>query len=568
MTAKKIFQSVIVLLLLLGAPVAAFADDGPPVIVTTDCDSVNFAIDLPEGFGPYTVRLEFGDEVFFEKIDVPAGLLEVPHLYPPQGEYEWKLIVADNGSILGEANGIVSIDVPVVNLNSDPMPPLLTIESDEASILFEAEASGGVGPYTYAWDLDEDGNPDAGLSSNTAPYIYTAGGNYKAAVTVTDSNSCVHTDTLTVVVVDPESDPQDACHPTAQKIAEAVSIIFLDDRAEQTYTCEDIFNIFEGALLGNHVGFGRLWHAYQLTQTIPDLTWEEIRDWKLDGSSWGAITQLNRFADALDDYGIRELFDLVVSGENSVGEIRTAARVAVRHEADLGEVLIRLSEGAKAGELGQFYKLAAEMDVEPAMLDQYLDDGMSLSELSHAAKMSERVGVEWEEVIAAKGSDHSWGDIGQAYKLADDEHTALEILTMEGGIQGFRALQRDEEKLAREAERTARDEARTAARKETLDEKTADRLSKQYEYKLEEINSLFEGFCAGSWSCVRKELRNPTQIQAVGASDKDHRTAERLSAQYVVPFDTVWAKFTTGDCSGDWNCVRAALRGDTPKKNK
>ncbi len=562
MTGKKMFQAVIVLMLLLGAPVAAFAN-GISIGVTTtvDCDNVDFKIDLPAGFGPYTVNLEFGDTEKFEAIEQPAGLLEVAHPYPHGGDFNWQLIVASSDSVLGEAEGTVTIDGPTVTLESTPSPPLLTIDGGEASIEFKAVVVDGVEPYFYSWSLDGVDLPDTGLS---APYTFTAGGNYEAAVSVTDSGTCglSHTDTLTVVVVDPESDPQDACHPTAQKIAEAVSIIFLDARAEQTYTCEDIFNIFEGALTGNHTGFGRLWHAYQLTLTIPDLTWEEIRDWKLDGSSWGAITQLNRFADTLDGYGIRNLFDLVVNGDNTVGEIRTAARTAVRYEANFEDALARISAGANSGELGQFYKLAAKMDVDTETLDQYLADGMSLSELSHAAKLSERVSADWEEVIAAKGSDHSWGDIGQAYKLADDGTSAAEILDM--GVQEFRAEQRDEEKLAREEEREAREDARNAARKETLDEKTAARLSKQYEFTGDMDALLAE--CEGSWSCVRKELRNSTQTHAASASDKDHRTAERLAAQYGVDITLVKGIFNN-TCGMDWNCVRSELRA-TYKKTK
>jgi PKD repeat protein len=572
MTVKKIFQSVIVLMLLLGAPVAAFADDGlsiDDVTTSVSCDQVAFSITFSGGSGPYTIDLDFGDAEDYTASVLTAGVFELPlpHFYPYGGDFEGNLTITDANDVK-ETTGIVTIDGPTVTLGSTPDPPLLTIESGAASIEFSAAASGGTGDYSYSWDLDEDGLPDAGLSGNTATYTYTAGGNYTAAVTVTDSDTCglSHTDTLTVVVVDPESDPQDACHPTAQKIAEAVSIIFLDARAEQTYTCEDIFNIFEGSLTGNHTGFGRLWHAYQLTQTIPDLTWEEIRDWGLDSSGWGAITQLNRFADTLDEYGLRELFDLVVNGDNTVGEIRTAARASVRYEADFEDALLRISEGANPGELGQFYKLAAEMDVEPTSLDQYLADGMSLSELSHAAKMSERLDVGWEEVIAAKGSDHSWGDIGQAYKLAGDGIiTAAEILAMEGGVQAFRAEQRDEEKLAREAERTAREDARTAARKEGLDDKTADRLSKQYDFT-GDMDALLAD-CEGNWGCVRKKLKNMDQTMVEGASsDKDTRTAERLFAQYGVDIDIVWAKFN-GACNGDWNCVRAELR-DMTKKDK
>jgi PKD repeat protein len=387
----------------------------------------------------------------------------------------------------------------------------LTIEEGKAPIEFIASVSGGVASYFYSWDLDEDDAPDAGLSSDRVPYTYTAGGNYKAAVTVTDSGSCglSHTADLTVVVVDPEADPQDACHPTAQKIAEAVSIIFLSDRAEFTYTCEDIFNIFEGALTGYHTGFGRLWHAYQLTQTIPDLTWEEIRDWKLDGSSWGALTQLNRIADTLDGFGIRNLYDLVLSGENSVGDIRTAARAAVRYEADFSDALIRLSEGANSGELGQFYKLAAELDVDPSVLDIYLADGASLSELRHAAKMSERTGSDWTEVMDAKGLGSSWGEIGQAYKLADDENSVAEILAT--GVKEFRATQREEAQLLRDEERAQREAERS--------NRTA---------------------------------------QPQGTNDRDLRTADQLASKYGVSPDDVMKQFEV--CKQDWNCVRAYFR--------
>ncbi|MCK4740833.1 MAG: PKD domain-containing protein [Anaerolineales bacterium] len=562
MTGKKIFQSIIVLLLLLGAPVATFAQDGLSITVTTSvsCDQVDFLIEFQGDLAPNTVTLTFGDSESFLYTEPASETIMMNHSYPSQGEYEWTLTVTDDDGlvIIAEADGIVTIDGPTVSLGSVPTPPLLTIDGGEASIDFTTLVTGGEEPYFYSWDLDGDNLPDAGLSGSAASYTYTSGGNYTAAVTVSDSGTCglTHTDTLTVVVVDPEADPQDACHPTAQKIAEAVSIIFLDDRAEQTYTCEDIFNIFEGALLGNHIGFGRLWHAYQLTQTIPDLTWEEIRDWKLDGSSWGAITQLNRFADTLDEYGIRDLFDLVVNGDNTVGEIRTAARAAVRYEADLTDALLRLSEGAKAGELGQFYKLAQDLEMDPAALDVYLDGGASLSELRHSAKLAERTGGTLDAILEAKSNDHSWGDISQAYRMADEGMTVDDILTQ--GVQEYREFLRNEEKLAREDER--------AALKAEQNDKTAARLSEQYGFT-GDMNALFAE-CEGSWGCVRKKLKDMDQeAQVEGVSDKDTRTAERLSAQYGVPFDTVWAKYSGGECSGDWNCVRAELR-DTHKNNK
>jgi PKD repeat protein len=567
MTGKKIFQSVIVLMLLLGAPVAAFAQAGLSIDVTTSvsCDSANFAFDLPGDFASYKVMLEFGDEDDFDEIGQPAGSFNVTHPYPSQGEYEWTLTVTDDDGlvIVAEADGIVTIDGPTVTLDSIPFPPLLTIESGEASIDFITEVSGGTESNIYTWDLNEDGLPDAGLSGGTASYTYNAGGNYEASVTVTDSDSCdlSSTATLTVVVVDPEADPQDACHPTAQKIAEAVSIIFLDARAEQTYTCEDIFNIFEGSLTGNHTGFGRLWHAYQLTQTIPDLTWEEIRDWKLDGSSWGAITQLNRFADTLKDYGIRDLFDLVVNGDNTVGEIRTAARTAVRYEADFSDALTRLSEGAKAGELGQFYKLASDLDLgveDLTILDDYLAEGMTLPELRHAANFAERFGVLWIDIVDVKSFDHSWGEIGQAYRLADGDATAADILTM--GVQDYRSSQREDARTEREGERTAREEERA--------ERTGERLAEQF--GIDDVNEVmgFYNDCDGSWGCARKKLREEYQSRA--SSDRDLRTASQIASKYGIS-DAEVTEYFESNCFGDWNCVRTHYRDlnkNVPKNNK
>ena len=561
MTGKKFFQAAIILVLLLGAPVSTFADDGlsiDEVTTSVNCDQVDFSITFSGESGPYAIELDFGDTEIYSTSVLSAGLFELPesHFYPHGGDFEWNLTITDDNGFKEETTGIVTIDGPIVTLDSIPSPPLLTIDGEEASIEFITSVTGGVAPYFYSWDLDEDGLPDTGLSGASAPYTYTAGGNYSAAVTVTDSGTCglPHTDTLTVVVVDPEADPQDACHPTAQKIAEAVSIIFLSDRAEFTYTCEDIFNIFEGALLGNHIGFGNLWHAYQLTQTIPDLTWEEIRDWKLDGSSWGAITQLNRFADTLDEFGIRDLFDLVVNGDNTVGEIRTAARTAVRYEADFSDALIRLSEGTKSGELGQFYKLAQDLELDPAALDVYLDGGASLSELRHSAKMAERTGGTLDAILGAKSDEHSWGDISQAYRLADEGVTVDDILA--SGVQEYREFLRNEEKLTREAER--------AALKAEQDDKTAARLSKQYDFT-GDLDALFVE-CEGSWGCVRKKLKEMDQVQVEGINDKDQRTAEHLAAQYGVDINIVWGEFN-GTCDGDWNCVRSELRA-LDKKDK
>jgi PKD repeat protein len=547
--AKKGISFLFILLLLVVFPLSAAAQDALTITVTTSasCDQVDFTIVVAGGSAPYSVQLDFGDGESDPGVDIAEP---ISHVYPSHGEWEWKITVQDVDGLSGEAEGLITLDGPSVTLSSVPFPPLLTLESGQASADFTAEASGGTVPYTFAWDLDGAGVPDAGLEGVIASQTYTEGGEYEAAVVVTDSCGFTASDTLTVVVVDPEDEPEDACHPTAQKIAEAVSGIF-PDRAEQTYTCDDIFNIFEGALLGNHIGFGRLWHAYQLTQTIPDLTWEEIRDWHLDGSSWGAITQLNRFADTLDEYGIRDLFDLVVNGDNTVGEIRTAARAAVRYEADFSDALIRLSEGANPGELGQFYKLVSDLEVDPTVLDGYMAEGMTLPELRHAANFSERVGAEWIEIVDAKYFDHSWGEIGQAYRLADDgDASAADILAM--GVQEYRSSQREDARTEREGERAAREEERT--------QRTAERIAEQFENAdADKVLELYDE-CEGSWGCVRKALREEDCADA--ALDRDKRTAAQIASKYGFSETEVLNYFEVS-CGQDWNCVRTYYRNLT-----
>lgn len=549
MFKRTLITATLLLSLLLLIPSTAGAADGIEIVVATkqSCDRVSFTLTITGDTGPYDVELKYGDTETFEALGTTDTVFNLVHSYPAHGEYTYtaKVKVADDLEM--EIEGTLVFDGPEATLDSTPSPPLLTINEGAASIDFEASATGGLEPYTFSWDLDQDGSPDVGLEGVVANYRYTEGGKYKAAVTVMDGCGFADTATLTVVVDDPEKDPDEACHPTAQKIAEAVSSIFPEGRAEQTYTCEDIFNFFEGGLTGSQLGFGRMWKAYQLTQTIDDLTWEEIRDWKLEYSSWGALTQLNRVSGFLDDFGIRDLVTLVMSEEYTLGDIRTAARNVLRYEADFEDALQRISDGANSGELGQFYRLVGEMEVDPEILDQYLADGMSLSELRHAARMSERTGTDWSVIIDAKGSDFSWGEIGQAYKLADDDHSAEEILAM--GVKDFRSEQREEEQALREEERVQREVQRN--------DRTAARYAEQFGLPVPELLAILNGdACGGSWSCVRKALQEQQRSQ--GTNDRDLRTAEQLASKYGVSREAVMAELT--ECSGDWNCVRAHFR--------
>jgi hypothetical protein len=524
--SHRVIVSAALALALLFVPVATRAQSGLDVTVSTEsaCAVVTFSLETQGGTAPYTLDWAFGDEETLQETGVAAFPHQTSHTYPAQGDYLWSVAVTDTDGLTGSASGTVSLAGPTVELSSDPFPPLVSLVDGQATVQFTAQVTGGSEPFSYSWDLDGDGTPDAGAdpNSNTASFIYTAGGKYQASVTVTDGCGFTASATLAVVVEDPEAE---ACHPMAQRIADAVNTLF-PNQAETLYTCEDIFAIFTGELTGSQVGFGRLWHAYQLALTMEDLTWEEIRDWHLDGNGWGLLVQLDRFAETLGDVGLGELVDMVLSGEASINDIRTAVRSVVRYGADFDDALTRLAEGASPGELTRLYRTAQSLQVDPSTLDTYLAAGMTLSEIQHAARLAERTGSDWEAVAEAHGAGASWGAINQAQRLAGEGGDWQSVLDI--GLQEFRAQLRQQAKEQRAQELSQergqgqqperdqqqgrdrerdQDQDREAERRQDQDQRMAERLADQFKVSVSDVWALYNAPCGGDWGCVRGELR-------------------------------------------------------------
>ena len=322
MNTFRTMTALAMLVGLLAVPLPAAAQTGLAITVgaAATCGEAHFIVSVEGGTAPYSLTVEFGDG---ETLTAPGEGIPptmLTHTYAVGGAYAWS-IAASDGTLQGEASGTLLIG-PSVTLTSDPFPPLLPLVDGGATISLTAEVQGGTPPLAYAWTLDGASASTFDPGSLTASATYSAGGKYTAAVAVTDACGLSAEDTLAIVVDDPLAE---GCHPTAQWITDAVNTLF-PQQSEQLYTCEDIFGFFNGGLTGSQLGFGQMRHAYALAQTIPDLTWEEILDWKLDGNGWGLLVQLDRVADAVGEVGISELIERVVTGENSVAEIRTAAR--------------------------------------------------------------------------------------------------------------------------------------------------------------------------------------------------------------------------------------------------
>jgi PKD repeat protein len=474
----------VLLFALLATPMAAFAQDGLTINVTTSqaCGVASFDVTGSGGVAPYSLTWDFGDGE--AQLDAPvAGFpFSTQHTYGAGGTFSWTLLAADASApaLQATAGGTLTLG-PQVALTSDPFPPLLTLENGQALITFTATASGGEPPYTYAWDLNNDGTFEPG--TDTATFTYTAGGKYAAAVQVTDNCGLTSTATLTVVVVDPEAE---ACQPMAQRIADGVNSLF-PTQAGQLYTCEDILALFQGSLTGHNLGFGRMWHAYQLASVLEDMTWEEILQWHLDGNGWGLLVQLDRFAKTLGDIGPGQLADMVLKGEASVGEIRTALRMTTRYGADFTEALDRAHAGANAGQLNQFYRAASDLGLDPAALDGYLEEGMSVAELRHAARVAAQSGAALGQTMQAHLDGLSWGEINQAARQG----------AKGGDVPAAIETQR------REHQRHQQDADQSAQYQFEQNLRTAAQLAHRYRVSVGQVQSIFNGACSQDWACVQ-----------------------------------------------------------------
>lgn len=535
----RILLITVILVTSLVTTATAFADGGDLAITSADvsvgdCGEISFHFEWENGNGNDLYFMDFGNGDTTDILEISESSVTIPYTYLAQGDYQWTFKINDV-----TVSEVLAIEGPEVTLSTNPFPPLFVV-GDAGNVIFAAEVMGGKLPLAFSWDLGVEGTVDEG----TAKAAYTEVGKYYPQVQVTDGCGFTSTDTMPVVVADPE----DACHPTAQKIADGVNTIF-PNQADDLYTCEDIYALFDNESEENNLGFGRMWKAYHLAESLEELSWEDILDWHLNESGWGTLLQLDRIADLLEEHDLPELMGLVMSDDYSLGDVRTAVRSVTRYEADFEDALTRIADGTNPGELGQFYKLAADLEADPEVLDSYLADGLTLVELKHTSNFADRMEADWTEIADARSLADSWGDINQAYNLATDDVSAADILTM--GVKEYRDLLREDEKVAREEKQETKTEEKT--------KQTAEKLAEQFTAEFGDVMNLLNGECEGDWACVRKTLRDQEREMADGYSEKDLQTAQQIAFKYGFTEEEVLS-YHKDYCSEDWACTRANFR--------
>jgi PKD repeat protein len=151
-----------------------------------------FEADVVGGTGSYSIRWTFGDGGSSDE-------QSVTHTFERAGTYNVRLTVTDSGG--QSASDSVQI---TVQERPRPSPIAVDIDSSETSepdtFDFEADVSGGTGPYTYRWTFGDGGSSDEQSVTHTFPTAVT----YYVRLTVTDSGGQSASDSVQITVEKPQ----------------------------------------------------------------------------------------------------------------------------------------------------------------------------------------------------------------------------------------------------------------------------------------------------------------------------------------------------------------------------
>src|SRR5829696_1872432 len=170
----------------------------------------SFAADASGGTGPYTVNWNFGDDS--EESDEQS----VVHTFTEAGNYTVTLTVTDSE----DQTATDTLEITVEESSEEPATESLAAEitsnatsgNAPATFSFDADASGGTGPYTVNWNFGDDSEES---DEQTVSHTFTEAGNYTVTLTATDSTGETATDTLEITVEESSGEPATDEEPPA-----------------------------------------------------------------------------------------------------------------------------------------------------------------------------------------------------------------------------------------------------------------------------------------------------------------------------------------------------------------
>lgn len=168
------------------APVSVTASAVPPS--GTAPATISFSAKATGGAAPYTFAWSFGDG--------GTSTLEYPtHTFESAGTYHVAVVAKDANGASATTGLTVTVAAPVAPISA---AAATSVSSGTAplTVTFTVDASGGVPPYTYAWDF---GDGEASTAQNPT-HLYTTPGTFSVTVLVTDANGGSATRVLTVTV--------------------------------------------------------------------------------------------------------------------------------------------------------------------------------------------------------------------------------------------------------------------------------------------------------------------------------------------------------------------------------
>jgi PKD repeat protein len=165
-----------------------------------------FEADVAGGMEPYTISWDYGNGSSGEEEEENDE--DIEHTFDNAGMYNVRVSVTDSTGRAASDSMLIIVDEPppltAVNIISNSTGGIAP-----ATFEFEADVTGGTGPYTYRWDFG-DGSSSSSRESNTQTILHTfeEAGRYNVGVTVIDSRNQIAFDSIVITVEGEEEEEQ------------------------------------------------------------------------------------------------------------------------------------------------------------------------------------------------------------------------------------------------------------------------------------------------------------------------------------------------------------------------